>query len=334
MKAVVLAAGRGLRLTPFSDWYAKPLMPVVNRPVMEHTLHCLRKIGIREVYSNLHYKADELQAYFGNGSRLGVSLTWRLEPTLTGPAGGAVLFSDCLGDDDSIVISGDALHDIDLLQLAEFHRHHGAILTVAMKRVPDPGRYGVGRLHEDGRVAAFAEKPDLPPGSTGLVSCGIYCVGPRALARIPRGVEYDFGRHLIPELAAEGAPVFGYETTAYWTDIGSPEALREANLDALRGLVNVEIPGVEREPGIFVQEDAVIDKGVTLRPPLLIGARSRIRHSARVIGPAVIGNDCEIGPKAYVSQSVLFPKSRLDPKMVLVGGLLGAPPEHKFISFT
>lgn len=327
MKAVVLAAGLGHRLEPFTRHLAKPMMPVANQPVMEHILRSLAASGIRDIFANLHYRPDDLRGYFGDGSRWGVSLQWFLEPELTGPAGAVLRFAEALDEvEPTLVVSGDALHDIDLNALVALHREKGAMLTVVLRKVQDPGRFGVATAAPDGRIVSFTEKPDVPRDGWGLVSAGIYCVSAACLKRIPRGVPYDFGRHLIPALAAEGAAVYGFVTEAYWMDIGSPEALRQTNLDAITGRVRVALPGASSAPGVLVEPDAFIASSAKLTGPVLVGREARIHEGAELIGPAVVGPGAELGEGSYVSQSVLLAKARVPAGGYLVGGLMGARP--------
>jgi len=329
MKAVVLAAGLGRRLGPLTRSIAKPMMPVANRPVMESIIRRLSEQGFHEIFSNLYHYSDGIRAYFGDGSKWDVSITWRIEHQLTGPAGGVAAFDDLLSnEEDILVISGDALHDIDLRELVSFHQQRNALLSVVMKQVPHLGRYGVGVVDSHDRIIKFIEKPSIDSPLVGLVSCGIYCVSQSLLARIPRGVLYDFGTDLIPELAARGEAVFGFETQSYWKDIGTLAEFRLANLDAIAGNVHMNLPGEKRSDGIFVEPGCRIATDVKMVPPILIGNNTIIENGIHLVGPLVIGPCAVVGKNSYISHSVILQGTRVLPGTFLVEGLIGSLEEQ------
>ena len=322
MKAVVLAAGMGNRLRPLTNKRPKPMIPVINRPVMEHIIHNLRHHGIHTIFCNLHYRAQDIKAYFGDGRDWGASIVWREQTQLTGPAGGFALFDDLIDSHETvIVVSGDAIHDVNISALVEFHHQHQALLSVVMKRVPNPGRFGVGEIDEQQRIVSFKEKPSLDTASSGLVSCGIYCVSGRLLAAIPRDQVYDFGADLIPLMASREEAVFCFETQSYWCDVGQPLDLWQANQDALRRCVNLEFPGEQVQPGIFVEHDVVIEEGVKLTPPIMIGTGAHIGCGASIEGPSVVGHHAIIGKEAYIRQALVMDNSEVPPKHVVLCGI-------------
>lgn len=324
MKAIVLAAGIGSRLYPFTTSIAKPMMPIANRPVMEHILRNLQGCGFDEIFSNVFYRPDEIMTYFGNGADWKVSLQWKQQPALTGPAGGAAIFADLLEPEETlVVVSADALHDIDLRDLVDFHLRHQALLSVVMKQVHHPQRYGVGRLDEQQRIIAFAEKPELSHQEMGLVSCGIYCLNASLLRLVPPGRVYDFGADLIPELAAQKKAVFGFETHAYWRDIGSLSEFYQANLDAICGNVRLILPGACPNDGVYVEEGASLAPDVILVPPILIGASTVIHAGTRIVGPAVLGASVIVGEHSYIERSVILDGAHVPPYSALVEGLIG-----------
>jgi NDP-sugar pyrophosphorylase family protein len=324
MKAVVLAAGKGTRLDPLTHSAAKPMMPIANRPIMQHIIERLHGEGFREIFANLYYRPDDIISYFGNGSAWNVSITWRTEAQLTGSAGGIMAFADLLeGEESILVVSGDALHDIDLRALMDFHASRAALLSVAMKRVLNPGRYGVGSIDKDKHIVRFEEKPLIDSFKEGLVSCGIYCLSSPLLKRIPRGMVYDFGADLIPELAGRNEEVFCFEVESYWRDIGNLTELRLANLDAAAGRVQLHIPGEKKKDGVYIEYGAVIGPDVEVVPPVLIGEYSRIERDTRLVGPIVVGPHVTVGKGSYISRSVLLQRSHIPPRAIIVDGLVG-----------
>ncbi len=324
MKAVVLAAGKGTRLSPLTHYKAKPMVPVANRPVMEHIIENLHKNGIRNIFSNLYYRPADIMGYFGDGSRWDVSIHWIVEEQLTGPAGGVATFANFLEDEEMIIVlSGDALHNIDLQALADFHKNHNALLSVVMKKVVNPGRYGVGSVDQDNRIVRFVEKPAVDPASQGLVSCGIYCLSKDLVKRIPQGVVYDFGADLIPALAAANEAVFCFETSSYWKDIGTFAELRQANLDVVAEKTGVSVPGNENRQGVFIEAGAVIDADVEIVPPVLIGKGSRIGKNVYLIGPLVLEASVIVEEGAYISNSVVLEGTHLLPGTMVIDGIMG-----------
>jgi NDP-sugar pyrophosphorylase family protein len=234
-------------------------------------------------------------------------------------------FEDVLrGEERVLVISGDALHDVDLADFVASSFRSGAPLSVVMQEVADPGRYGVATV-EDGRVVSFVEKPPLPPGARGLVSCGIYCVECSLLERFPRGRPYDFGADLIPTLAAEGEHVHCYRFEGYWSDIGDFETLRTGNLDALAGHVAVELPADWSPSATFVDPSAVVAADADLRPPVLVGPEARVGPGATLVGPVVVGARADIGANAFVRESVLLEDAVVPPGAVVSSALLALP---------
>lgn len=322
MKAVILAAGKGTRLHPLTDRIAKPLMPIVNQPIIQHILNSLSGISPQAIYANLFYRPDDLIGFF-DSQTADMRIGWKIEAILTGPAGAVRRFYDeLIGEKLIIVISGDALHDIDLDDFVKFHQSHNAQLSVVMKEVTNPQLYGVGQIDITQRIIRFVEKPNNPALQTGLVSCGIYCFGGELIDRIPPDCEYDFGKHLIPLMASRSEAVYAYKTSAYWRDIGTHTDLLLGNLDALSGRVKVHMPGTEIAHGIYVQ-DTNIPENVHLTPPVLIGKNVQIAPRVTLVGPVVIGSDVILGESVYIKESVIMDKSVITDKSVLINALYG-----------
>jgi len=219
MKAFILAAGFGTRLRPFTDEIPKPLIPVLNQPVMERMIHLCHRHGFVDLIANLHYKGEKIEQAFGDGKAYGVDLHYSWEKQLMGTAGGVRRQADFLGQDTFAVVSGDVVTDLDLTEMLAFHRCRGALVTMAVKEVANPSRFGVVVTEPDGRITSFQEKPAPGMEKSHLVNTGIYIVEPEILAQIPAGVPFDFGSQLFPMLVAQGAPVYAMQTDAYWSDV-------------------------------------------------------------------------------------------------------------------
>lgn len=235
MKAVIMAGGEGRRLRPVTGDTPKPLAPLLGRPVMEHILRLLAGQGFDTVCAALRYRAEEIMARFGDGSALGLSLQYRVEAEPLGTAGGVKNCADFTGNEDFLVISGDAACDFDLAALVRAHREAGAAATLALYRSAEPLPYGLAVTDGEGLVRAFVEKPGWPQVVTDLVNTGIYVLSPRAMALVPDGKPFDFAKDLFPLLLKQGEKLLGLAMDGYWCDIGSPLAYYRCCVDALEG---------------------------------------------------------------------------------------------------
>jgi dTDP-glucose pyrophosphorylase len=223
VRAFVMAAGMGTRLSPITDHLPKPLVPVANHPALEYLLARLPAAGVTEVAINLHHYGDAVQAAFGDGSRLGLRIRWSPEPELLGTAGGAGPVADFLREtgEPFLVLSGDGLHAIDLAALVRRHREAEAVGTLTVLEIDDPSRFGVCVLDDDDLITAFQEKPALADALSRSASCGVYCFEPRVLDRLPPGGFCDWARDVLPAMLADGDRLAAYRTEAYWSDIGT-----------------------------------------------------------------------------------------------------------------
>src|ERR1051325_5196027 len=261
MRAMVLAAGLGTRLRPITYEMPKPMVPVLNRPVMEHIVRLLARHGFGEAVANLHWFPEPIEGPFGDGSELGIDLSYSREEQLLGTSGGVRNAADFLGD-SFLVISGDALTDIDLGAMRAFHESHDGIATLATKRVSDTSQFGVAITGADGRIQGFQEKPDPSEALSDLANCGIYMfrkeifdffpapgTSKAAKPEDPEGFA-DWAMDVFPRLLESDVPFYSHEIEAYWNDIGDLDELRQGNLDALGGAVQVEPGAPEVSEGI------------------------------------------------------------------------------------
>jgi NDP-sugar pyrophosphorylase family protein len=323
MRVMIMAAGKGTRLRPITDSVPKPMAPVVNRPALHHILRLLSRHGLRQVVINLHHLPDAIVSYVGDGSWLGMEITYSHEPKLLGTSGGVKNNEGFLGGGTFLVMSGDALTDIDLTGLIAAHRRNGSIATLAVKEVADPSLYGVLVLDDDQRVMGFQEKPSLAEARSRLCNCGIYVLEPEIFEYIPAGRFDDFGSRLLPDLLAAGIPFHAEPIDAYWSDVGSLTEYFRGNADALLGRVEVEKPGTEIRPGIWIGASADIAGSARLEPPLVIGRDCVIGENAAVEGPAVIGSGSHLGDGCHVFRAVILPRSQVPEGSVAAGGVLG-----------
>ncbi|BAC91025.1 sugar phosphate nucleotidyltransferase [Gloeobacter violaceus] len=296
MKAFVLAAGKGTRLRPFTDDIPKPLVPVLNRPVMARVLDLCRTHGFDEVVANLHYKGEKISRHFEDGSQYGVRLDYSWEKELMGTAGGVRRQAEFLGDGTFLVISGDVVTDLDITRLVHFHKAHGAIATMAVKEVGDPSRFGIVVTDAAGQIQSFQEKPAAGTERSNLANTGIYVFEPEVFDWIPEGQFYDFGKDLFPALVEKGAPVFAMGTGDYWSDVGTLGQYLYTHWDLLCH------PHLKQRIG----KGTVIEPGAILSSHALIGENCHIERGAVVMGYSCIGDGCVVRSGATVFDSIVW----------------------------
>jgi len=317
MRAMVLAAGLGTRLRPITYEIAKPMVPVLDRPVMAHIVDLLERHGVEEIVANLHHFPDPIRDYFGE------RVSYRFEPELLGTAGGVRNCADLLGDETFVVISGDALTDIDLGALVAGHRERGALATLAAKRVADTREYGVVLHDGSGRITGFQEKPEPADALSDLGNCGIYCLEPEIFDLFPPQPFVDWAQDVFPALLAGDAPFYVHQVEEYWNDVGSLAELRQGTFDALAGDLRIEVAGEERRPGVIVGEGSSIDGLESVEGSIWIGRDVRIGAGVRLRGPLVIGDGASIGEGAALRDTIVFPGTEVGPGAILIGAIAG-----------
>jgi NDP-sugar pyrophosphorylase family protein len=323
MRVMIMAAGKGTRLRPLTDLVSKPMAPIVNRPALHHILRLLGRHGFGEVVINLHHLPETITDWFGDGGSLGMDITYSFEPELLGTAGGVKNNATFLGDDTFLVMSGDALTDIDLTGLVATHRRRGSIATLAVKEVPDPSLYGVVVVDDDDRVVGFQEKPPREQALSRLCNCGIYVFEPDILSHIPPDQFDDFGRRLFPDLLRSRVPFHALTMAGYWSDVGNLGEYIRGNADALAGRVEVEIPGTEIRPGVWVEEEVRVAPSARIEPRVVIGRSCEIGEDVVLEGPTVIGDGSVLGAGSHVARGLVLPRSHIPPGSLLVEGVLG-----------
>jgi mannose-1-phosphate guanylyltransferase len=315
VRAMILAAGIGSRLDPLTSGLPKPMVPIANRPVMEHILNLLSDQGVDEVIINLHYLQDSIEEYFGDGSSLGMKLIYSREKKLMGTAGGLRRVGDFFND-TFIVIGGDDLTAMPVSKVVEHHRQNGALATIALSEVEDPSNFGIVVIDDDGRIERFQEKPEPEEAFSRLANTGIYVFEPEIMDYIPENEFYDFGRQVFPDLLKQGAPFYGLALKDYWCDVGTLRQYRDANYDVLGGRCPVN--GYEGISGkTKVAEGAIISEPVILGPGTVV-------ETGAFIGPdTVIGAGCRIASGAVISASVLWENCNIEAEARLDGCVLG-----------
>jgi mannose-1-phosphate guanylyltransferase len=307
MKAMALAAGKGTRLYPLTGEIPKPMAPVVDTPIIEHIFGLLARHGVGEVHVNVHYLADVLLETYGEKSTMnGMSVHLSREEELLGTAGGVKRLAANF-DDTFVVVSGDALTDVDVGELIAFHKEKEAIATIALHRVYDTAEFGVVDIDEECAILAFQEKPDPNEAISTLANTGIYVFEPRALDYVPEGIFFDFARDVFPRFLENGERFVGYEGDFYWSDIGTLRAYRTAQYDVLSGKVKVRIPGEKRGKSLWVGEDAQIHPSATIDGHVLVGRDAVVGRDVTLSGDVTVGSNCWIRPNATIKRSILLP---------------------------
>ncbi len=300
-----MAGGEGTRLRPMTANQPKPLLPVVNKPIMEHVLRLLRRHGFDETVVTVQFLASMVRNYFGDGEESGMTLQYATEDIPLGTAGSVKNAEDALRDAPFLVISGDALTDIDLSDLVRFHKDHAALVTVALARVPDPLEFGIVIADEQGRIQRFLEKPTWGQVFSDTVNTGIYVMEPEVLAQVPRGESVDWSADVFPKLIDRGAPVYGWVADGYWEDVGTHEAYHRVQADVLSGKVKADIDGFEVSPGIWVAEGAEVDPDAILSGPLCIGDYAKIEAGAQLREFTVIGSNVVVKEGAFLHRATV-----------------------------
>jgi mannose-1-phosphate guanylyltransferase len=318
MKAMVLAAGLGTRLRPLTYEITKPMVPVLDRPVMAHILDLLERHGFEDVIANLHYFPDSIKEHFGE------RLSYRHEEELLGTAGGVRACRDFFGEEAFLVISGDALTDIDLGAFVARHRAAGGVATLAVKRVADTREYGVVLHDSEGRITGFQEKPEPEEALSDLGNCGIYIFEPEIFDYFPERPFADWAQDVFPALLANDVPFHIHEIHEYWNDVGSLAELRQGTFDALRGELQLQVAGQEARPGVTVAGGQTsLPQDLEVDGQAWIGQDVRIGSGVRLMGPIVLGDGARIGDGAQLRESIVFPGTDVAPGAIMIGAIAG-----------
>jgi mannose-1-phosphate guanylyltransferase/mannose-1-phosphate guanylyltransferase/phosphomannomutase len=312
---MLLAAGLGTRLRPLTYEITKPMVPVLDRPVMEHILDLLERHSFGEVIANLHYFPDSIREHFGS------RISYHYEPELLGTAGGVRACADFLGEGSFLVISGDALTDIDLRAMAARHEQAGGIATLAVKQVPDTREFGVVLHDRDGRITGFQEKPEPEEALSDLGNCGIYMFRSDIFDYFPERPFVDWAQDVFPALLDADEPFFIHELSEYWNDVGSLQELRRATFDALRGHLHLHVEGKEVRPGVLAGAGSALPEGTEIDGPVWIGRDVHIGAGVRLMGPVVLGDGARVGERAQLRESIVFPGTHVAAESILIGAI-------------
>ncbi len=322
MKAVIMAGGEGTRLRPLTSNAPKPLLPLVNRPMMEHIVDLLKRHGIDEIVVTVAFMANAIRDYFGDGSEFGVKIAYATEETPLGTAGSVRNAMEHLTE-RFVVISGDVLTDIDLGAIIDFHDQKGAMATIGLAHVDNPLEFGIVITHEDGSIERFLEKPTWGQVFSDTINTGIFVLEPEIFDYIEADRPVDFSGEVFPKLLEDGKPLFGAITEGYWEDVGTLEAYVRAHKDILDAKVEVSIPGFEIRPGVWVGESADVHPDATIAGPAVIGDNCRIEAGATVGEYTVLGSNVRVRNDAFLERTVVNDNAYLGDSVRLRGTVVG-----------
>jgi mannose-1-phosphate guanylyltransferase/phosphomannomutase len=322
MKAVVMAGGEGSRLRPLTLGRPKPMVPLVNRPMLEHILLLLKRHGITEVIITVQYMATYIQNQIGDGSHLGMNVTYSVEDHPLGTAGSVRQAAESL-DGTFLVISGDALTDFDLNAVLKYHKKQKAMATLTLYRVASPLEYGVVITNDDGRIREFQEKPSWSEVVTDTINTGIYILEPSIFDYYERDQVFDFSKDLFPLLLKDNKPLYGYVAEGYWTDVGSIEEYVRASRDVLAGKVAVDWTATE-ENGIWKEVGVDVAPDAQLHPPIYLGHDVKIKSGAVIHGPSSIVDNTVVERRAHIDRSIIWRNTYIGSHSEIRGSLIGS----------
>jgi NDP-sugar pyrophosphorylase family protein len=291
---------------------------------MQHNLELLKRHGIKDIAANIHHYPEQIENYFGDGRSLGVKLAYSYEEKLLGTAGGVrrMALKVAAIQETFVVLSSDALTDINLKRLLAFHRDKKALVTIALARVPEVSQFGVALLDEQGRIVGFQEKPQPAEAKSDLVNSGIYIIEPEVLKMIPAGF-HDFGHELFPRLVAENAPIYGYRMIEYWSDVGGLDKYIQASYDAMKGFVQIRVPGHKVAKATWIGDQEQVAKSARFEGSVVIGDCCKIGENVYV-KDCVIGDKCVIGDNAVITGSVVWSDTIIGRDCQVSGALIGS----------
>ncbi len=322
MKAVIMAGGQGTRLRPLTSNAPKPMMPLGNRPMMEHVVHHLARHGFDDIVVTIAFMGNAIRNYFGDGSEFGVRMSYAVEDTPLGTAGSVRNAMDKL-DERFLVISGDVLSDLDLGTVVETHVAAQAMATIGLIAVDNPLEFGIVITREDGSIERFLEKPTWGQVFSDTINTGIFMLEPDVFDYIEPDVPVDFSSEVFPALLDDGKPLFGAVCKGYWEDVGTLDAYVSAHTDIMDQAVDVDVPGFKLTENVWLGDGAVIHPDAVVDGPAIIGDNCKISAGARLGPYAVLGDNVRLAGPVDIERSVVHDNAYLGEGVRLRGAVVG-----------
>ena len=329
MKAVIMAGGEGTRLRPLTSNVPKPMMPLANRPMMEHILDLLKRHGFDEVVVTVAFMANHIRNWFGDGSDFGVRMVYATEETPLGTAGSVRNAMEELTE-PFLVISGDVLTDVDLTKIVATHKEKQALATIGLIRVDNPLEFGIVITREDGSIERFLEKPGWGQVFSDTINSGIFVLEPEIFDYIEPDRPVDFSSDVFPALLADDKPLFGAVADGYWEDVGNLESYVSAHADILDGKVEVAIDGFEQVEGLFIGENVTVHPEAVITGPGVIGDNCRIEAGARIGPYSVLGANVRVRADADIERAVIADNAYLAEQVSVRGAVVGRACDLRF----
>ena len=317
MQALILAGGKGTRLRPLTVYTPKPIVPILNRPLLQYQLEILRRAGITDITLSLSYQPHKIEDVIGDGSELGVRLKFVTESHPLGTAG-AYKFASGSSKKSTIVFNGDILTDVDLATVIKTHVDNKAEATIVLAPVEDPSRFGLVETSAEGEVLLFLEKPSpetIASLTTKNINAGLYILEPSILERIPANENCSFEYDVFPKLISDGVRFYSHVlSSAYWRDVGTPESYLAAHQDFLSGRIG----------HFFEGEDSISDvaTAASVDAVSLIGEGCVIKPGAKIVN-SVLGQGVHVDEKASIANSVVWSHSRVSSSAEIDGAVIG-----------
>jgi len=308
MKAIVMAGGFGTRIQPLTHSVPKPMLNILNRPMMQHIIERLRDAGIVDIVILLYFKPEIITEYFGDGSAFGVNINYVLPDDDYGTAGAVKKAEEFLQGEEFMIVSGDLVTDFDFNEIIAFHKKKESKLTITLTPVADPLQFGVVITTPDGKIQKFLEKPSWSEVFSDTINTGIYILSPEILDYIPANTNYDFGKELFPALMKDGVTLWGPVLRGYWRDVGNPESYREVQKDILSGKVNLNIRGEFHKSefaNVYTEDDVTIEDGAVFDGTVVIGKGTVVKSGANIRN-SVIGAYCIIDNDVTLSDCTIW----------------------------
>ncbi|KAF5078604.1 sugar phosphate nucleotidyltransferase [Methanobacterium aggregans] len=315
VKAVIMAGGKGTRLRPLTFTRPKPMIPLVNRPIIQHTVERLKSMGFKDILMTLNYRPDSLKQHFQDGSSMGVNISYSVEKSPMG-TGGSVLKAKKYIDDTFLVLSGDVISNVNFKDVLKFHKDKGALATLVLTHVEDPAHFGIAVLDEDSKIINYLEKPSADQVFSKLANTGIYIFEPEIFDFFDdKKGEIDFSREVFPRLIAEDAGIYGYIFEGYWNDVGRPETYLKATYDILNRKIREKIykkrakQSIGKIGNMWLGKNIHIGKKVRIEGPVVIGNNCFLDDGSTISRGTVIGDGVFIGKNSTIQGSVILSDS-------------------------
>lgn len=303
-----MAGGFGTRIQPLTNSIPKPMLPIMNRPMMEHTIMHLKALGIKEFIVLLYFKPEIIKDYFKDGSAFGINITYVVPDDDYGTAGAVKRAQEYIGNENFIIISGDLVTDFDFQQIFDYHKEKQSKLTITLTSVDNPLEFGVVIANKEGKIEKFLEKPSWGEVFSDTINTGIYIIEPEILDYIPKNENFDFAKDLFPLLMREGIDLMAGYAKGYWRDVGNPESYRDVYDDILSGKIKFQLGGeaVKYTDGVLIcEEDNTLDESVEVVGIVIIGKNVTVKRGSK-LNNVVIGDNVTIGASSKISNTVIW----------------------------